>query len=159
LKMDHFFIRLLLASELVFSGFTPSVVTKPVSADWCQCVIFVLNLMGIEQIPGDYWTAASLAEPDKAGTSWMEYQGFTKRPVGELPLTGDLLVLAGGAEVITAQIWDGTEHLVPVPVDVWAGHIGIVENALKVKKDGIPYLQISLLSANWGVNAWTNQYF
>lgn len=151
--MSGLFFRLFLVFELTFSGFIPPSKPRPVTADWCQCVIFVLNLMGIEQIPGEYWTAASLAEPDKSGSTWMEYQGFNERPDGELPQPGDLLVLADGAEVTTVQTWDGTEHLVPVVVDVWAGHIGIIENAQKVTKEGNSYLQITLLSANWGVNA------
>jgi hypothetical protein len=151
--MVAFFTRVLLITGLVIPGLLPVGRVKPVSADWCQCVIFVLNLMGIEQIPGEYWTAASLAMPDDTGKTWMDYQGFSKRRAGELPQPGDLLVLAGGAEVVTGQSWDGTEHLVHVPVDVWAGHIGIVENAQKIEKDGQPYLQVTLLSANWGVNA------
>jgi hypothetical protein len=151
--MAVFFVRLFLITGLVYPGYIPAGMTRPVSADWCQCVIFVLNLMGIEQIPGEYWTAASLAVPDETGKTWMEYQGFSKRPAEGLPQPGDLLVLAGGTEVVVPQIWNGIEHLVPVPVDVWAGHIGIVENAHNVEKEGRYYKQITLLSANWGVNA------
>ncbi len=72
---------------------------------------------------------------------------------GRLPETGDLLVLSGGAEVITVQTWNDTEHLVPVPVDVWAGHIGVVLKAQETEKEGTAYYQVNLLSANWGVNA------
>jgi hypothetical protein len=125
----------------------------PTQAEWCQCVIFVLNIIGIEQIPGDYWTAASLAVVDESGKTWMDYQGFQIRLAKNMPKSGDLLVLDGGADVITAQIWSGTEHLVPVPVDLWAGHIGIVETARIVSKEGQDYLQVKLLSSNWGVNA------
>ena len=151
--MSEIIFRLYLTTGLVFSFIPGVVLTRPVSADWCQCVIFVLNRLGIQQIPGEYWTAASLAVPDDTGKTWMDYQGYAKRLDGELPQPGDLMVLAGGAEVITAQVWDGSEHLVPVPVDIWAGHIGIVENAQKMEKENQSYLQITLLSANWGVNA------
>jgi len=85
----------------------------------------------------------------------MNYQGFSKRSEGEIPQLSDLLLLAGGAEVETVQTWNGIEHLVPVPVDVWAGHIGIVENAQKGVKEGQTFFQVKLLSANWGVNAKT----
>jgi len=83
----------------------------------------------------------------------MDYQGFMERPAEELPQTGDLLVLKGGAQVVTVQTWDGMEHLVPVPVDVWAGHIGVVLGAEVTEKENNPYIQVHLLSANWGVNA------
>ncbi|MEI8132821.1 MAG: hypothetical protein WCG34_10330 [Leptolinea sp.] len=63
--MGAILFRLLLIIGQVIPAQFPKVVTRPVSADWCQCVIFVLNLMGIEPIPGEYWTAASLT----AGTA------------------------------------------------------------------------------------------
>jgi len=122
-------------------------------ADWCQCVIFALNLLGIQQIPGEYWTASSLAVADNDGKTWMDYQGYRKRSDGEIPATGDLLILSGGAEVVTVQTWSGSEHLVPVPVSAWTGHMGIVLNAEKVEKEGNPYIQVQLMSANWGVLA------
>lgn len=143
----------LLTVSLIFSGWVPPINQRPLKADWCQCVIFILNMLGIEQIPGEYWTAASLAVPDASGKTWMDYQGYTKRPTGQSPQTGDLLVLDGGAEVITVQIWDQAEHLVPVPVDVWAGHIGIVLDAELVEKENARYQQVNLLSANWGVSS------
>jgi hypothetical protein len=148
-------IRLSFAISFLASGANLPVRPKPQTADWCQCVIFVLNILGIKQIPGEYWTAASLAVPDEAGKTWMDYQGysFIEQPDRALPQSGDLLVLPGGAEVITVQTWNGTEHLVPVPVDVWAGHIGIILKAETIEKDGNPYIQIHLLSANWGVNS------
>ena len=124
---------------------------SPPHADWCQCVIFTLNLLGIQQIPGEYWTAASLAVPDSYGKTWMDYQGYRKRAVGEKPATGDLLVLSGGAEVITVQTWSGSEHLVPVPVSAWTGHMGIVLGTEMVEKEGTAYRQVRLMSANWGV--------
>lgn len=137
----------------MLSAWAPAINPSPLSAEWCQCVIFVLNLLGIQQIPGEYWTAASLAIPDQNGLTWMDYQGYKRRPEKELPVSGDLLVLAGGAEVITEQTWSGSEHLVPVQVDVWAGHLGIVLQAESVEKDGTDYMRIHLLSANWGVNS------
>ncbi len=146
-------MRFLIAASLVIAGWIPPVNQRPLEADWCQCVIFVLNLLGIEQIPGEYWTASSLAIPDEAGKTWMNYQGYTQRPSGQIPKTGDLLVLSGGAEVITVQSWDCTEHLVPVPVDVWAGIYGIVLEAAQVEKEGQSYVQVHLLSANWGVSS------
>ncbi len=114
---------------------------------------FILTILGIDQIPGEYWTAASLAEPDQDGLTWMDYQGYSLRRSGDKPLTGDLLVLAGGAQVVTVQEWNSMEHLVPVPVDVWAGHIGIVLGAGEVILEGTEYFNIRLLSANWGVNS------
>lgn len=138
---------------LLLSAWMPAGNPAPLPADWCQCVVFVLNLLGIQQIPGEYWTAASLAVPDQAGLTWMDYQGYRKRQDVELPETGDLLVLNGGAEVITEQTWGGSEHLVPVQVDAWAGHLGIVLRADEVEKDGTIYWKIHLLSANWGVNS------
>jgi hypothetical protein len=153
LRIPSTLIRISFAVSFLASGAYVPASPKPLKADWCQCVIFVLNILGIKQIPGEYWTAASLAVPDEAGKTWMDYQGYTKRPDGELPQSGDLLVLPGGAEVITVQTWNETEHLVPVPVDVWAGHIGIVLKAETIEKVENPYFQIHLLSANWGVNS------
>ena len=132
---------------------TRPALASPPRADWCQCVIFTLNLLGIQQIPGEYWTAASLAVPDSYGKTWMDYQGYRKRTAGETPATGDLLVLSGGAEVITVQTWSGSEHLVPVPVSAWTGHMGIVLGIEMVEKEGTAYRQVRLMSANWGVLA------
>lgn len=132
---------------------TRPALASPPLADWCQCVIFALNLLGIQQIPGEYWTAASLAVPDSYGKTWMDYQGYRKRVAGETPATGDLLVLSGGAEVVTVQTWGGSEHLVPVPVSAWTGHMGIVLETEKVEKEGNAYIQVRLMSANWGVLA------
>jgi len=64
LGMHVILSRLLLITGLIIPGQLSRGMPMPVSADLRQCVIFVLNLMGIEQIPGDYWTAASLAVPD-----------------------------------------------------------------------------------------------
>jgi hypothetical protein len=146
-------INVIVAANLVFQGWMIPGPARQNSAEWCQCVIFVLNILGIKQIPGEYWTAASLAESDRAGNTWMDYQGYTQRADDDLPRTGDLLVLSNGAEVITVQTWDGSEHLVPVLVDVWAGHLGIVLKAEPVLKEGTNYFQIHLLSANWGVSS------
>ncbi|NMB54247.1 MAG: hypothetical protein GYA15_06055 [Leptolinea sp.] len=112
-----------------------------------------MNILGIKQIPGEYWTAASLAEKDQYGKTWMEYQGYTQRAITDLPRTGDLLVLDKGSEVITVQTWSGSEHLVPVSANSWTGHLGIVLGADPVEKEGTAYIQIRLLSANWGVNS------
>jgi hypothetical protein len=147
----------LLSFFLVFSlfiqGQRPAPISKTNSADWCQCVVFVMNILGIKQIPGEYWTAASLAEKDQYGKTWMEYQGYSQRAISDLPRTGDLLVLDKGSEVITVQTWSGSEHLVPVSADSWTGHLGIVLGADPVEKEGTAYTQIRLLSANWGVNS------
>jgi hypothetical protein len=145
--------NLILAASLLTTGLIQPNNPKPLAADWCQCVIFILNLLGIQQIQGEYWTATSLAVPDKTGKSWMDYQGYTKRMPDQVPQTGDIMVLEAGAQVITVQTWDGSEHLVPVPVDAWAGHIGIVLNTEPVVKAETAYLQVNLLSANWGVNS------
>jgi hypothetical protein len=144
--------RLLLIASLFLPGFMSPSLARPPRADWCQCVIFALNLLGIQQIPGEYWTAASLAVPDATGKTWMDYQGYKKRTDGDLPGTGDLLVLSNGAEVVTEQTWSGAEHLVPVPV-AWTGHMGIVLQAQKVEKEGTAYIKVQLMSANWGVLA------
>ncbi len=153
MKFNRAIFVILLSSSLFLSGWIPPIRPAPLAADWCQCVIFVLNLLGIRQIPGEYWTAATLAQPDRSGKTWMDYQGYEKRLDSDLPESGDLLVLANGAEVITEQTWDGSEHLVPVQVDVWAGHLGIVLRAEEVEKEGTEYWRIHLLSANWGVNS------
>jgi hypothetical protein len=145
--------RKLLITAVVCAGVSTPVLINPPKADWCQCVIFTLNLLGIQQIPGEYWSASSLVIPDKSGKTWMDYQGYKQRANGEMPGTGDLLVLPGGAEVITVQTWSGSEHLVPVPVSAWTGHMGIVLQAEKVEKEGNTYTQIQLMSANWGVLA------
>jgi hypothetical protein len=150
--MPSFALRFLLAAVVTVPGWINPALQRPPRADWCQCVIFTLNLLGIQQIPGDYWTAASLAVPDNSGKTWMDYQGYKNRADGELPATGDLLVLSGGAEVVTEQTWSGAEHLVPVPV-AWTGHLGIVLQAQKVEKENTSYVQVQLLSANWGVLA------
>lgn len=148
-----YLINALVAVSLTFGSWLIPGPARQNRADWCQCVIFILNILGIEQIPGEYWTAASLAEVDSQGKTWMDYQGYSRRVAGSMPQTGDLLVLLNGAEVITVQSWDNLEHLVPVPVDVWAGHIGIVLKAETIQKEGTDYLQIHLVSANWGVNS------
>jgi hypothetical protein len=153
LRRHNFFSHILLITAVALAGISTSVLASPPEADWCQCVIFTLNLLGIQQIPGEYWSASSLAEPDNTGKTWMDYQGYKQRADGEMPGTGDLLVLPGGAEVITEQTWSGAEHLVPVPVSAWTGHIGIVLQAEKVEREGNPYTRVTLMSANWGVLA------
>ncbi len=153
MRFYSFISRTCILSSMVITWNLNPILNRPISADWCQCVIFLLNILGIDQIPGEYWTAESLAIPDEFGMTWMDYQGYSQRSPGEIPQTGDLLVLLGGAEVVTVQEWSGEEHLVPVPVDVWAGHIGIVLDAKEVEFEQKAYFQIRLLSANWGVNA------
>ncbi len=152
-RVPPMIIRCLLLVIMGAGLLTRPAQASPPRADWCQCVIFALNLLGIQQIPGEYWTAASLAIPDNYGKTWMDYQGYRKRTAGETPATGDMLVLSGGAEVITVQTWSGSEHLVPVPVSAWIGHMGIVLETEKVEKEGNAYLQVRLMSANWGVLA------
>jgi hypothetical protein len=125
----------------------------PLPADWCQCVVFVLNLLGIQQIPGEYWTAASLAVPDQAGLTWMDYQGYRRRQDVELPETGDLLVLNGGAEVITEQTWAGVNTWF---LYRWTCGPGILElfcGQMRSRRMGQYTGRSILLSANWGVNS------
>ncbi|NLF51292.1 MAG: hypothetical protein GX577_09165 [Leptolinea sp.] len=153
LNLPSFLIHIGVTASLAIQSLLIPIINRPVSADWCQCVIFVLTILGIDQIPGEYWTAASLAVPDANGQTWMDYQGYTLRPSSKMPQTGDLLVLAGGAQVVTVQERNSMEHLVPVPVDVWAGHIGIILGAEEVEYESTAYYKIHLLSTNWGVNS------
>lgn len=153
LNFPNILVHIGVTASLAIHSLLIPIINRPVSADWCQCVVFILTILGIDQIPGEYWTAASLAVPDENGQTWMDYQGYTIRPSDQIPQTGDLLVLAGGAQVVTVQEWNASAHLVPVPVDVWAGHIGIVLGAEEAEYENTTYYRIHLLSTNWGVNS------
>jgi hypothetical protein len=121
-------------------------------AEWCQCAIFVVNHLGLEIIPGDYWTAGSFVIPDEAGKTWMEYQGFSRRPDGENPERGDVVVIRPNGRVYFPES-EGSQNLVLVNADPWAGHIGVIDAAEETTVAGLDYWQITFLSSNWGVNA------
>lgn len=121
-------------------------------ADWCQCAIFVVNYLGLDIIPGDYFTAGSFVVPDSSGITWMEYQGFKERNPVNVPQRGDVVVIKPNGQVFFREE-PGSSNLVLVNVDAWAGHIGIIESAEKAVVNEKEYWQVTLLSSNWGVNA------
>lgn len=121
-------------------------------ADWCQCAIFVVNYLGLDIIPGDYYTAGSFVVPDSSGYTWMEYQGFYERNPINVPQKGDVVVIKPNGQVFFREE-PGSSNLVLVNVDAWAGHIGIIESAEKTVVNEKEYWQVTLLSSNWGVNA------
>ncbi|MHC1784305.1 MAG: hypothetical protein AB9891_16390 [Anaerolineaceae bacterium] len=120
-------------------------------AEWCQCAIFVVNHLGLEIIPGEYYTAGSFVIPDDSGRTWMEYQGFSQRLAGERPQNGDVVVIRPNGMVFVPESGDGS-RLMEVNA-AWTGHIGVVESSESVTRDGTEYWQLTFLSSNWGVNA------
>lgn len=120
-------------------------------AGWCQCAIFVVNHLGLEIIPGEYYTAGSFVVPDESGLTWMEYQGFSPRPPGENPRSGDVVVIRPNGRVFIPESGEGS-RLMEVNA-AWTGHIGVVESAAAETIEGIDTWRLTFLSSNWGVNA------
>jgi hypothetical protein len=120
-------------------------------AGWCQCAIFVVNHLGLEIIPGEYYTAGSFAVPDEKGLTWMEYQGFSQRPPGENPQKGDVVVIRPNGRVFIPAAGEGS-RMMEVNA-AWTGHIGVVESAESETIEGVDTWRLTFLSSNWGVNA------
>jgi hypothetical protein len=120
-------------------------------AEWCQCAIFVVNHLGLEIIPWEYYNAGSFAAPDDSGRTWMEYQGFSRRPAGENPQNGDVVVIRPNGKVFIPENGEGS-RLMAVNA-AWTGHIGVVESSESAIRDGTQYWLLTFISSNWGVNA------
>ncbi len=81
----------------------------------------------------------------------MEYQGFSLRPPGENPRSGDVVVIRPNGRVFIPEAGDDS-RLMEVNA-AWTGHIGVVESAEAEIIEGIDTWRVTFLSSNWGVNA------
>lgn len=147
----------LLLAIIFIEAFLLAASSKPAKAasaaysDWCQCAIFVVNHLGLDIIPGDYYLAGTFGDPDESGKTWMDYQGFSRLSDSELPARGDVIVIRPNGKVHIPES-EGSQRLVDVEAG-WAGHIGVIESAEDYEIDGRLYRQLVFLSSNWGVNS------
>jgi hypothetical protein len=140
-----------LALALVLALPTTARAEKNAWAGWCQCAVFVVNNLGLEIIPGEYYTAGSFVVPNERGRTWMEYQGFSLRPPGENPRSGDVVVIRPNGRVFIPESGEGSQFMEVNAA--WTGHIGVVESVEAKTIEGIDTWRLTFLSSNWGVNA------
>jgi hypothetical protein len=161
---QNYFARIILAIVVcvgLIASASGAASAKPsTESQWCECVIFALNYFNLAPLPqdinspyNDFNHAYRLTEKNKAGYSWMDYQGFGRRT--QRPYPGDIILMQRNAVHYSMDV--SNSQLNTNSADSQSGHIGVVDSVQPVTYKNVSYWLISMRSSNYTAGRASSQ--